>query len=151
MIQWGRTHIILGTMMMAAHRILKCHCGWPTLHPSNVLLEPFSDPDALPNDRYAIGVVCPRCRQIDIHFLEEGKGGPVRLDRAVIQEPDENMETVYELAARCEEPTCKSLLPIMLQASREMSDADYSKLRGSSRFEGLFCPNGHPILKPTDW
>jgi hypothetical protein len=138
-------------MTATVHRFLKCHCGYPTLHPLSALLEPFADPDALPNDVHAIGVVCPYCRQIDIHFLEEGKGGPARLDRAVLQEPDENMEAVYESVARCEEPTCRFLLPIMLQVSRDMTDADYSKWRTASRFEGLVCPDGHLTMKPIDW
>jgi len=138
-------------MTVTVHRILKCHCGWPTLHPLGALLEPFSDPDALPNDLHAIGVVCPHCKQIDTHFLEEGKGGPVRLDRAVLQEPDENMETVYVSAAQCEDPNCRFLLPIILQVSRATTDADYSKWLAAARFDGLACPNKHPILKPVDW
>jgi hypothetical protein len=39
----------------------------------------------------------------------------------------------------------------MLQVSRDMPDAGYSKLLYDSKFEGLACPNGHPILKPIGW
>jgi hypothetical protein len=61
------------------------------------------------------------------------------------------METVYAAAAECEEPTCRFLLPIMLPVSRDMTDADYSKLRAAVRFEGLSCPRGHRIPRPIDW
>lgn len=138
-------------MPLVIYRSLKCHCGFPALLLQDELEALFRDPDALPNDLHAIGVVCPYCRQIDTHFLEQKKDGPIRLDKALLQELDENMETVCESIAQCEEPSCKFLLPIVLQVSRDLTDADYSKLRAVSKFEGLVCPNGHPILKPVDW
>ena len=119
--------------------------------PQDVLGSLFADRDALPNGSHAIGVVCPHCRCVSIHFLEKEKGGPVRLDKAVLQEPFANMETFCEVMLQCEEPTCRFLLPVVTQVNRSMTDEAYIEHRSTWTFFGLTCPNGHPILKPADW
>lgn len=119
--------------------------------PQDVLESLFADRDALPNGSHAIGVVCRLCRCVSIHFLEKRKGGPVLLDRAVLQEPYEDMETFCEAMLQCEEPTCRFLLPIVTQVNRSMTDEVYIEYRSTWTFSGLTCLNGHPILKPADW
>ncbi len=117
--------------------------------PEDVLEPLFADPNARPTGSHAIGVVCPHCRCVSIHFLESTKGGPVR--KAVSLEPFADMETFCEAMLQCEEPTCRFLLPILTQVNRSTTDEAYSQNRSTWTFEGLTCPNGHPILKPVDW
>lgn len=139
------------SMNLVVFRILPCKCGVPAMLPQDALGALFDGPDVLPNDSHAIGVVCPACRIVGIHFLEHTKGTPTEQDRAVLQEPFENIETFCEAMLRCEEPTCRSLLPIVLQVNRSTTDAAYRKYRTTWNFAGLTCPNGHSILKPHDW
>lgn len=119
--------------------------------PRDVLLEPFADRDALPNGSHAIGVVCPQCRCVSIHFLEQRKIDSSPEGGLVSQEPFENMETFCEAMLPCEGPTCRFLLPIVLEVNRSMTDEAYKEYRSTWTFFGLTCPNGHPILKPADW
>ena len=119
---------------------------------SQSALEPvFANEGRQLNNARAIGIVCPHCKFAGRHFLD-GKGeGTQSEDEKVMEQFAQNFETLCESWLRCDEESCRSMLPLMLQAGREMTSEDYAHYRSRWRFDHLVCPNGHPIRKPADW
>lgn len=86
-----------------------------------------------------------------MHFLEIQSDGSSQQDSALLQEPLEKIVTRCAAMMRCEERTCPLPLLLVIPVNREISDKAFLAHRSKWDFSALVCPNGHPILKPTNW
>lgn len=139
-------------MNLVACAILYCSgCGVPTPIPQSELEPLFTDPSLLPNDAHEIGVVCPHCMLAGRHSLVKMRAGHFLPDTVELRAPDAKLQTICDTMLRCEERSCRSLLPLLLQVNRNTPGEALPAYRASVRFDGLTCPRGHEIRKPIDW
>lgn len=140
------------TMAPMLYRVLYCcHSAKPMQLPLDALQSLFADPKCRPNDVYEIGVLCPRCKRVSKHSIGGAARANTNLETAILEAPDANKAIVCEIDLKCQEPTCRSLLPLVRQRNLSTNEKSWIEFLKTWNFEGLTCPKGHRILKPKDW
>jgi hypothetical protein len=102
-------------------------------------------PEVHTNGREIVVLVCDSCKRVQTHdFVKKNPSKPLG--------PLENgygfEAWVYQRPLPCEEKTCKFRLPLFSKESSTMSSAEYAEYADSWNWNGLTCPDGHPVPKP---
>ena len=111
----------------------------------------FSNLGRRSTDSNAVGVVCPKCKRVRMYALENRRGGLFRQDASRLMEPAVEIVTRCAAMMRCEDEACSLSLLLVIPVNRDISEKAYRAHRSKWDFSELVCPDGHPIVKPTDW
>jgi hypothetical protein len=141
--------MILTTMDgLIPHYELRCKgCGSTMLLPVGMIGRIFAIPDAQPNFSHAIGVVCRRCKSVDIYFLD--RKHPRHTPAYLVKFADPIRDTMDGPMLECGEEGCKALLPLIAQWIPDTTTAERKADVETWRWGHLQCPEGHPIAKPN--
>lgn len=133
---------------MVAHFLIHCsNCGFPFLLPADTLEELFGDPNSLPNNALAVGIVCNQCKCADRYFLDRKHPQYNPKDQAWILDA-RSEDTVLLAMLECEDGSCESRLPLFAYWNPDTSAEERSADSLTWRWENLKCPEGHVIPRP---
>ena len=141
--------IILGAM--APQILIHCtSCGSSMLLAAHTLERPFAIPDEQPNDSFAVGIACRSCKSVRRYFLQFRHAENDLLGEEHEAEA-QNEDTILVNTLGCEVDDCRFLLPLFAQWNPQATAEDRLADIQTWRWEGLRCPEGHPIPKPKPW
>src|SRR5260370_41722999 len=122
---------------MSPQIMIRCEdCGLPMTFPEPALLGPFCDRDVQPNESFAIGAVCPSCKNAGRYFLDFDQPRS-----KVLQMVAHPLDTVLVSILSCDARACKSRLPLLSQWSpATTAEERKAHILGRWTAGSLICP-----------
>ena len=117
-------------------------CSTRILLPNRILLHILGDLEGRTTPAPAVAFVCPHCKQVQRLLKKEYASG--RMGHG----PDSS-DTELLLWPRCGIVTCKAVMPLYALWSPETTAKERRADIATWVWDGLACPEGHPIRKPA--
>ncbi len=121
-------------------------CAAPIAIPLEMLSQAFRDLIQPSEDVEPIVFVCAHCKHVQNRNLTRKSQNPP-LGPMVLLSRDSGWTCVGWL--KCEGATCKFLFPLFAKWNPGLSEVEQLAAQKEWKWDGLTCPDGHPIPKPA--